>query len=139
MASLRGRSAKQWARFAMKTGLFLTDAKLWSAVNDRLKERANDFTDSVRESYKETSSRLDNTQAALRGRNHWFGSTLGFLGGVGIGVGLGMLLAPVSGERARSVIRGKAADVKSKVTDFATGSSPTTPYRSSQATGTAGD
>ena len=97
MASFRGRSAKQWARFAMKIGLFLTDAKLWSAINDQLRERAEDLSDSMRGTYKETSSRLDNAQAALRGRTHWFGSTLGFLGGVGVGVGLGMLLAPVSG------------------------------------------
>jgi gas vesicle protein len=139
MASFGKRNAKQWARFAMKIGLFLTDAKLWSAVNDQLKERAEDFTDSMRDTYTETSSRLDNAQAALRGRTHWFGSTLGFLGGIGIGVGLGMLLAPVSGEEARSAIRGKAADVKNKVTDFATGSSGTTPIRSSQSTGTTGD
>lgn len=124
----------------MKIGLFLTDAKLWSAINDQLRERADDITESVRGTYKETSSRLDNAQAALRGRTHWFGSTLGFLGGVGIGVGLGMLLAPVSGEEARSAIRGKATDVKNKVTDFASGSSSTTQFRSSQSsTGTTGD
>lgn len=123
----------------MKIGLFLTDAKLWSAVSDRLKERAENFTDSMRDTYSEASERLDNAHAALRGRRHWFGSTLGFLSGVGIGVGLGMLLAPVSGEEARSVIRGKAADVRNKVTDFATSPSGTTQFRSSQPTGTTGD
>jgi gas vesicle protein len=131
------RNAKQWARFAMKIGLFLTDAKLWSTINDQMKERAEDFRDSMRDSYNETSNRLDNAQAALRGRTHWVGSTLGFLGGVGIGVGLGMLLAPVSGEEARSVIRDKASDVKNKVTDFAT--SATSQYRSTAPTGTTGD
>jgi hypothetical protein len=139
MASLKGRSAKQWARFAMKIGLFVTDAKLWSAVNEQLRERAEDISESMRGTYKETSSRLDNAQAALRGRTHWFGSTLGFLGGIGIGVGLGMLLAPVSGEEARSVIRGKASDVKNKVTDFASGTSGSTQFRSTQPTGTTGD
>jgi gas vesicle protein len=139
MASFKGRSAKQWARFAMKIGLFVTDAKLWSAIDDQLRERAEDIGDSMRGTYKETSSRLDNAQAALRGRTHWFGSTLGFLSGIGIGVSLGMLLAPVSGEEARSVIRGKATDVKNKVTDFAAGSSGSTQYRSTQPTGTIGD
>jgi hypothetical protein len=132
MASFKGRSAKQWARFAMKIGLFVTDAKLWSAVNEQLRERAEDISESMRGTYKETSSRLDNAQAALRGRTHWFGSTLGFLGGIGIGVGLGMLLAPVSGEEARSVIRGK-------VTDFASGTSGSTQFRSTPPTGTTGD
>ena len=143
MASFKRRNAKQWARFAMKIGLFLTDAKLWSAVNDQLRERAEDLSESVRDTYrdtyKEASSRLDNAQAALRGRTHWSGSTLGFLGGIGIGVGLGMLLAPVSGEEARSVIRGKATDVKNRVTDFAAGSAGSTQYRSTQPTGTSGD
>jgi gas vesicle protein len=139
MASFKGRNAKQWARFAMKVGLFLTDAKLWSAINDQVRERADDISDSVRETYRETSSRLEDAQDALRGRNHWVGSALGFLGGVGLGVGLGMLLAPVSGEEARSVIRGKAADVRNKVTDFASGSSGTTQFGSTQPTGTTGD
>jgi hypothetical protein len=139
MASFKRRSAKQWARFAMKIGLFITDAKFWSAVNDQLRERAEDLSDSMRGTYKETSSRLDNAQAALHGRTHWFGSTLGFLGGMGIGVGLGMLLAPVSGEEARTAIRGKATDVKNKVTDFAAGNSGSTQFRSTQPTGTTGD
>jgi hypothetical protein len=139
MALLKRRNAKQWARFAMKIGLFVTDAKLWSAISDQLRERAEDIGESVRGGYKETSSRLDNAQAAMHGRTHWFGSTLGFLGGIGIGVGLGMLLAPVSGEEARSVIRGKATDVKNKVTDFAAGSAGSTQFRSTQPTGTTGD
>jgi YtxH-like protein len=138
MAYLRRRNAKQWARFAMKVGLFLTDAKLLSAINHQLRERAENFTDSMRDSYEETTDRLDDARIALRGHSHWLGSTLGFLGGVGIGVGLGMLLAPVSGEEARSVIRDKASDVRHKVSDFATKSSGSTQYRSTP-TGTTGD
>jgi gas vesicle protein len=34
----------------------------------------------------------------------------GFLIGLGAGVGLGILLAPRSGEKTRSLLRGKAAD-----------------------------
>jgi gas vesicle protein len=140
MASFgRRRTAKQWARFAMKIGLFVTDAKLWSAINNQLRERAEDISDSMRDTYEETTNRLDNAQAALRGRTHWLGSTVGFLGGVGIGVGLGMLLAPVSGEEARSVIRDRAANVKSKVADFATSSSGSSQFRSGQASTGTGD
>lgn len=138
MALLSKRNAKQWARFAMKAGLFLTDAKLWSAINNQMRERAENISDSMRDTYEVTTDRLDNAQAALRGRTHWFGSTVGFLSGVGIGVGLGMLLAPVSGEEARSAIRDKAAGVKNKVTDFAAGSSGSTQFRATP-TGTGGD
>lgn len=139
MSSLRGRTPKQWARFALKIGLFLTDAKLWSAVNEQLRERAEDISESVRGTYRETSRRLDHAHDALHGHNHVFGSTLGFVAGLGVGVGLGMLLAPVSGEEARSVLRGKATDVKNKVSDFATRSSGTTEFRTTHSTGTGGD
>jgi len=92
----------------------------------------------VKRSYEETSDRVGNARDALQGRSHWLANTTTLLGGVGIGIGIGMLLAPVSGERARSVIRDKAADVKSKVGDFASGA---TRYRPSSvpSTGTSGD
>jgi hypothetical protein len=134
----RRRDAKHWARVAMKIGLFLTDAKLLSAINRQLRERTEDISDSMRERYEETTDRLDNAHAALLGESHWVGSTLCFFGGVGIGVGLGMLLAPVSGEQARSVIRDRAADVKSKVSDFAKGKG-TSQFRSSQVSTGTGD
>ncbi len=140
MASFgRRRDAKHWARFAMKIGLFLTDAKLWSAINRQLRERTEDISDSMRDRYEESGGRFDDAHAALLGESHWFGSTLCFLGGVGVGVGLGMLLAPVSGEQARSVIRDRAANVKSKVADFAKGSSGTSQFRSSQVPTGTGD
>ncbi len=138
MASFgRGRNAKQWARFAMKIGLFLTDAKLWSAVNEQMRERAEDITDSMKENFREASSRLDDAQASIRGRRRGGFSVTGFLTGIGVGVAVGMLVAPVSGGEARSVILDKASDVKDKVTDFATGNRS---YRSSGSpTGTTGD
>lgn len=124
----------------MKIGLFLTDAKLWSALNHRLRERAENIGDSMRDTYEEATDRWDDAQYALHGHSHWVGSTIGFLGGVGVGIGLGMLLAPVSGEEARSVLRDKATGVRNKVTDFATGSSGSTQYRSTPvSTGTGGD
>lgn len=134
----RRRDAKHWARFAMKIGLFLTDAKLWSAINRQLRQRTEDLSDSMRERYEDTTDRLDSAHAALFGESHWVGSTLCFLGGVGIGVGLGMLVAPVSGEQARSVIRDRAANVKSKVADFAK-SSGASQFRSSQVSTGTGD
>ena len=135
MATFKRNSAKQWARLAMKAGLFLTDAKLWSAISEQLRERADDVSDSVRRSYSETTDRIDNASMALRGQSHWFASTLTFLGGVGIGIGVGMLLAPMSGEEARATIRDRAQDMKDRVGDFTSGASR---FRS-QSTGTEGD
>jgi len=135
MATFKRSSAKQWARLAMKAGLFLTDAKLWSAINEQLKERAEDVSDAVRSSYSETSDRVNNAGMALRGESHWFASTLTFLGGVGIGIGVGMLLAPMSGEEVRASIRDKAEDMKNRVGDYTSGASR---FRSAS-TGTEGD
>lgn len=132
----RQSKAKQWARLAMKAGLFLTDAKLWSAINDQLRERAEDVGDVVRRSYGETTDRLDDARSALRGESHWVASTMTLLGGVGIGVAVGMLLAPMSGEEVRATIRDKAYDVKNRVGDFTSGSSR---FRTSASTGTEGD
>ena len=135
MRAFEGRSAtKQWARLAMKIGLMLTDAKLWSLMSQRVQDRAEDVGDVVRDRYEDAADRLRDVRSSLRGDTHWVAPTLSFLGGIGVGVGIGMLLAPMSGEEARAAIRDKATDVSNKVNDFATGASR---YRSAnQPTGT---
>jgi len=133
----RRSKAKNWARLAMKFGLLLTDAKIWESINDQLRDRADDMREAMREKYEDTSDRLYDARNALQGRNDWVTPTASFLGGIGIGVGLGILFAPVSGEQARAALRDKAVDVKNKVSEFAAGSSRYgTP---STATGTDGD
>lgn len=135
MRAFEGRRAtKQWARLAMKLGLLLTDAKLWSLMSQKLQDRAEDVGDVVRDRYEDAAERLHDVRSSLRGETHWVAPTLSFLGGIGVGVGIGMLMAPMSGEEARAVIRDKAADVSNKVNDFASGASR---YRSAnQPTGT---
>jgi hypothetical protein len=102
------KKTTNWIRFALKCGLLATDASVWSAVNHFLSERTNDVQDVFR--------RTDNLASDVRTHRRWsHASTL--LTGIGVGVGLGMLLAPVSGQRARGAIRDKAADLKNKVGD----------------------
>ena len=133
----RRSKAKNWARLAMKFGLLLTDAKIWDSINEQLRERADDVRDVVRNKYEDTTERLADARDALQGRNDWLPSTASFLGGIGIGVGLGILFAPVSGEEARAALRDRAFDVKNKVSEFAAGANRySTP---STATGTEGD
>lgn len=131
----KGSSAKQWARLAMKFGLVLSDPKLWASLNDQLRDRAEDVSDVVREKYETASERLSDMSSALRGDSQWVAPTLSFVGGIAVGVGLGILFAPVSGEEARDAIRGKANDIKKKVSEM------TGRYRGSDAafTGTDGD
>jgi hypothetical protein len=133
--------AKQWARFALKCGLLLTDAKLWASINEQLKEHTADITDEVHSRYEDAVGRVQGARRALRGDNNWVGPVMSFI--VGIGVGVGMLMAPASGEETRSAIRDKAVDIKNdiknKVSDMGAG---TARFRSSAtsapATGTEG-
>ena len=133
----RESKAKQWLRFAMKCGLLVTDPKMWDAVNEQLKERSDDVKDVVKQKYEDTTDRLREARNALQGRSDWLASSASFLGGVGLGVGLGILFAPVSGEQARAALRDKAAGVGHKVSDFTAGA--TRHGSSAAATGTNGD
>jgi gas vesicle protein len=107
----RRQNPKQWARLALKLGVLLTDPKVWSDVNDHLSDRIDDANDairdarhSVRQKYDEAADRLHDARRALRGDSNWAGSLASFVGGVALGVGVGMLLAPVSGEEARATL-----------------------------------
>lgn len=137
MRAFEGRRAtKQWARLAMKIGLLLTDAKLWSLMSQKLQDRAEDVGDVVRDRYEDAAERLQDVRSSLRGETHWVAPTLSFLGGIGVGVGIGMLMAPMSGEEARAAIRGKAVDVSHKVNDIAGGATRFRSQGTSQPTGT---
>lgn len=125
MNALRRRpTTKNWLRFAMKLGLLATDAAVWSSIARMISDR-DDATEVRRE-------RLASNLSPNRGWSH--ASTL-FMG-VAIGVGVGMLLAPVSGQEARSTLRDTANDIKNKInnTGWAGSTGPSTASR--RATGT---
>jgi hypothetical protein len=117
---------QRWGRLALKCGLLLTDAKLWESIGGQLRDHANDVTDGVRERYEDTTDRLLRARDAYQGRRDWVTPTVSFVGGVGLGAGIALLLAPSSGEETRSVIRDKVVDLKNRVQEAATES---TPYR----------
>jgi hypothetical protein len=129
----RESSLKQWARFALKCGLFLTDAKLWSALNDQLSDRVDDVGDSVRRTYARAADRFQDASDALHGHGHWAVPTASFLGGLGLGIGLGVLFAPAPGDEIRAAIRDRATEVRDRVADMSGGANR---FRS---TGTEGD
>lgn len=125
MTALRRRlTTKNWARFAMKLGLLATDAAVWSSVARMLRDR-DEATDLRRD-------RLASNLNPKRGWSHT--STLFF--GVAIGVGIGMLFAPVSGEEARSTLRNTANDLKDKFNNGGGGTSSGPSTGSRRATGT---
>jgi len=105
---LRNKRTKDWARVAMRAGLLLTDAKLWSAVQNQMRDRAGEVSEAINDKYDDASSRLANASDALRGRSQWpsWGS---FLLGVGIGTGIGILFAPGAVEKVRNAYNERAA------------------------------
>ena len=110
-------TAKQWARFALKSGLILTDAQLWAALNEQLREGANEVSHVVKRRYEKTADRLQERQTSTP--SGWVSPSMTFLGGLGLGIGLGVMFAPVSGNEARAVLRDKVVDIKNKVSGVA--------------------
>ena len=116
MTSFRQQNrAGKWARFALKCGLLLTDAKLWTSISNQLRDRADDLGNEAKRRYDDAVDRAQDVQQAVRGRNHWVAPAVGFVGGIGFGVGLGMMLAPASGAETRSALRNKVVDLKDRV------------------------
>ena len=120
MRNIRSRTVKDWARLAAKLGLLLTEPRVRAAIGDQFKDRADHMTDTIASKYQDAVDRLEAAGAALQGRRSYLPSrTVGFLLGIGVGAGLGILLAPGSGSETREAIRGKAVDAKNKVVESA--------------------
>jgi hypothetical protein len=84
-----------------------------------VKDRADNLSDTIARKYEDAIDRLEAAGAALQGRSSWPSRTTGFLLGVGVGAGLGILLAPRAGSETREAMRDKAMDVKTKVVESA--------------------
>ena len=110
-------TAKQWARFALKSGLLLTDAELWASLNEQFRGGANEVSHVVKRRYERAADRLQERRRSTS--SGWFSPTVTFLGAVGLGIGLGVMFAPVSGDEARAVLRDKVVDIKNRVSGVA--------------------
>lgn len=119
-------STKDWVRLAASLGILFTEPKVRAAITEHFKSRVNDMTDTVADKYSAASetvadkygdavNRLSAASDALQGRSQWPSRVTGFLLGVGVGAGLGILLAPTSGIEARESVREKMMDTKNKI------------------------
>jgi hypothetical protein len=118
------------SRLFAKLGLVLTDPKLRAAINDEVqdrvdhvKNRVGDVADTFASRYDDAADRLDAARSALQGRDYWPSRAVGFLLGVGVGAGLGLLLAPTKGTETREAMRDKAVAIKNKIVDSASNAS----------------
>jgi gas vesicle protein len=123
-------TTKDWVRLAAKLSLLFTEPKIRRAISEKLKDSVDDMTDTVTSKYDDLTDavasqydqavdRLEAASAALRGRSYRSSQVTGFLLGVGIGAGLGILLAPASGRETRESVRDKAAEMKNRVFESA--------------------
>ncbi len=126
-------TTKDWVRMAAKLSLLFTEPKTRAAMGERLKDRVEDLTDAVSDKYDEVSDtvvskydtvvskyedtvdRLESAVDALQGKVHWSSRVTGFLLGIGVGAGLGILFAPASGRQLRESVRYKAGEVTNKI------------------------
>jgi gas vesicle protein len=129
MKNFRSNRVKDWVRLGAKLSLLFTDPKVRSAINDGfkdhaddlrdhandLRDRASNFTDAVSSKYDDAADRVQAAADAIRGKRHWAAQVGGFLLGVGVGAGLGILLAPASGAETRDAVRDTAVDMKNRV------------------------
>lgn len=110
---------------AAKLSLLFTEPKVRAAISDQIKDRVDGLTDrvsdkfdevsdSVASKYEDAADRLEAAADALQGKTYWPSRVTGFLLGVGIGAGLGLLLAPASGSEIRETVRDKAADMRNR-------------------------
>lgn len=104
---MKRKHATNWLRFVMKLGLLATDAAVWTSVNRMLNDR--------QEGSLRLRENISDDLGRRQGRSHFWS----IMTGAAIGVGVGMLLAPMSGEEARNTIRDKASDVRDKWNDMA--------------------
>jgi len=77
----------------------------------------DDVREVVRDTYDEASGRFSRASDAIRGRSVWPQRAASFLIGVGIGAGVGLLLAPSSGAETREVLRSRAMDAKERMSE----------------------
>jgi hypothetical protein len=112
-------TVKDWARLAVKLGLLLTEPKVRSRIVNEVRDRADVVSETIADKYEDALDRLEAAGAALQGRTYWPSRVTGFLLGVGVGAGLGILLAPAAGTETREAIRDKAAAMKDRVVESA--------------------
>src|ERR1700675_1681575 len=94
------------------TGLYLIDT-----LRERLPDNMDDIKGRARETYETASDRLGRATNALGGKEHSqiFGNVGALLVGVGIGGGVGLLIAPARGEETRAGIADKVSEFGDKV------------------------
>jgi hypothetical protein len=110
---------KNWTRVAAWLGVLLTEPKVRARIGQSIRDRADSFADQAGSKYDEAMHRMAGARDALRGKPSRGPQVAGFLAGLGIGAGVGLLLAPSAGSETRSAVRAKAVAAGNKIASSA--------------------
>jgi chaperonin cofactor prefoldin len=110
---------KQFLKLLMGTGMLLVDTDRRERVSSTLRDRMEDLRETASDRYDEAMNRVERLADVVRGRRSYAAPVGGFLLGLGVGVGLGVLFAPASGEETRENLRDQASNLKDRVSQQA--------------------
>src|ERR1017187_6054882 len=101
------KSMNNFLKLLLGTGLYLLEQSDQSTrkIRDRAAENLNDLRDLAQDKYETATDRVSKASRAIRGDDGQFVSNaLSMAAGVGIGLAVGIIFAPASGEQTRSAI-----------------------------------
>ncbi len=109
---------KDILKVALGTGLFVLDQsdRAKKSVRERVSEGVDDLRDLAREKYQRASNTFEKAATVLRrddNRGVW--NMLRFAAGLGVGVAIGLLVAPANGEDTRARLADKAQEFNANV------------------------
>ena len=109
---------KDVLKVALGTGLFVLDQsdRARKTVRERVSEGVDDLRDLAREKYQTASDNFEKAASVLRrddNRAVW--NILRFAAGLGVGVAVGLLVAPANGEDTRARLAEKAQELNANV------------------------
>jgi gas vesicle protein len=114
----KGNSMNKFLKLLLGTSLYLLEQSdsATKNVRDRAVDHISELRDVAQEKLETASNRVARASRAIRGEdNYVLSNTLRFLAGVGVGLGVGLILAPASGEETRNVIAGRVHEMSDKV------------------------
>ncbi len=112
---MRRRGKYKYTLLSAVVGTGLLGAGLYF-LRDRLADQIEAASDTAKNAYGEASGRVRRASRALRGEDRsGLGSSAAWVIGVGVGVALGMLFAPASGEQVRRNIADTAREFGGRI------------------------
>jgi hypothetical protein len=108
---------KKFLKLLLGTGLFvLEQSDRGTYMRDRAGRKIDDLREVAQHKYDEAADRVARASRAIRGEdNQALGNALRLAAGIGVGVSVGLLLAPASGKETRTALAEGVQKLRNKV------------------------